>query len=139
MARIILGSYMVRYPLGGMMSWVLQYLVGLQRLGHEVVFVEKAGWPDACYDPSQDVMTDDCTYGIESSALFSKSTRWAIDGASLIFMTTIRHGARADREDFRRGRFVPRYGGNARTMDGGSGLETGARALIWTANLGFRQ
>ena len=64
MARIILGSYMVRYPLGGMMSWALQYLVGLQRLGHEVYFVEKSGYLNACYDPTANVMTDDCTYGV---------------------------------------------------------------------------
>ena len=64
MARIVVGSYMVRYPLGGMMSWVLQYLVGFRRLGHEVYFVEKAGYSNACYDPVRDVMSDDCTYGI---------------------------------------------------------------------------
>lgn len=64
MARIVLGSYMARYPLGGMMSWALQYLVGLHRLGHDVYFVEKAGYPNACYDLSRDVMTDDCGYGI---------------------------------------------------------------------------
>lgn len=64
MARIVLGSYMVRYPLGGMMSWVLQWLVGFDRLGHEIYFVEKAGYPDACYDPVRDVMTDDCAYGM---------------------------------------------------------------------------
>jgi hypothetical protein len=29
MARVVLGSYMVRFPLGGMMSWVLQCLTGL--------------------------------------------------------------------------------------------------------------
>ena len=44
MARIVLGSYMVRYPLGGMMSWVLQYLVGFQKLGHDVYFVEQSGY-----------------------------------------------------------------------------------------------
>lgn len=63
MARIVLGSYMVRYPLGGMMSWVLQYIVGLQQLGHEVYFVEKAGYDNACYDPVRDVMTNDCAVG----------------------------------------------------------------------------
>ena len=57
---------MVRYPLGGMMSWVLQYLVGFQRLGHEVYFVEKSGYPNTCYDPVQDVMSDDCTYGTKT-------------------------------------------------------------------------
>ena len=63
MARIILGSYMVRYPLGGMMSWVLQYLVGFRRLGHDVYFVEQAGYSNSCYDPLRGVMTDDCTQG----------------------------------------------------------------------------
>ncbi|MDJ0903110.1 MAG: hypothetical protein QNJ55_30360 [Xenococcus sp. MO_188.B8] len=66
MTRIILGSYMVRYPLGGMMSWVLQYLVGFQQLGHEVYFVEKAGYPNACYNPEQEgIISDDCTYGFK--------------------------------------------------------------------------
>lgn len=63
MARIVLGSYMVRYPLGGMMSWVLQYLVGFHRLGHDLYFVEKSGYPLSCYHPPSDQMTDDCTYG----------------------------------------------------------------------------
>lgn len=64
MARVVLGSYMVRYPLGGMMSWVLQYLTGFLRLGNDVYVVEKADYPDACYDPSRDVVGDDCSYGV---------------------------------------------------------------------------
>ena len=64
MARIVLGSYMVRYPLGGMMSWVLQYLVGFQKLGHDVYFVERADYPDACYDPVRNEMVDDPSRGI---------------------------------------------------------------------------
>ncbi|MEO5579032.1 MAG: hypothetical protein ABIR58_00120 [Gemmatimonadaceae bacterium] len=63
MARIILGSYMVRYPLGAVLSWALQYLTGFQKLGHDVFFVEKSGYPKSCYDPSRDVMSDDCSYG----------------------------------------------------------------------------
>ena len=57
---------MVRYPLGGMMSYVLQYLVGFQRLGHDVYFAEKAGYPNSCYDPVRNVMSDDCAYGAEA-------------------------------------------------------------------------
>jgi hypothetical protein len=73
MARIVLGSYMVRYPLGGMMSWALQYLVGFQRLGHDVYFVEKSDYPNACYDPVKGVMSDDCTYGTRTlSALLAR-------------------------------------------------------------------
>jgi hypothetical protein len=65
MATIIVGSYMVRYPLGGMLSWVLQYLTGFKKLGHDVYFVEQFGYPHSCYDPSRDVMSDHCAYGIQ--------------------------------------------------------------------------
>jgi len=63
MARIVLGSYMVRYPLAGMLSSPLQWLVACDRLGHEVYVVEKSGWANSCFDPSRNVMTDDCSYG----------------------------------------------------------------------------
>jgi hypothetical protein len=68
MAKVVLGSYMVRYPLGGMMSWVLQYLTGFARLGHEVYFVEKGGYRNACFDPSRGCMTDDCRPGTRAVA-----------------------------------------------------------------------
>lgn len=80
MARIVLGSYMVRYPLGGMLSWALQYVLGLHRLGHDVVFVEKAPYPQACYDPVAKLMTDDGTQGMaivaELLARFGMHGRW---------------------------------------------------------------
>jgi hypothetical protein len=63
MARVVVGSWMVRYPLGGILSWVLQYLVGFRQLGHEVWFVEKAGYPNACFDPLRGVMSNDCSIG----------------------------------------------------------------------------
>src|SRR5947209_16487328 len=63
MARIIVGSYLVQFPLGGYVSWVGQWLIGLHRLGHEVWFVEKCEGPNACYDPLRNEMTDDCGYG----------------------------------------------------------------------------
>jgi hypothetical protein len=80
MARVIVGSYMVRYPLGGMRSWVLQYLTGFQRLGHEVTFVEKSGYANACYDPIADVMSDDPARGVAAvEALLGRhgmGSRW---------------------------------------------------------------
>jgi hypothetical protein len=86
MAHIILGSYMVRYPLGGMLSWALQYLVGFQRLGHEVWFVEKSGYPNSCFDPARGVMSDDCSYGTAALrallARFGLQDRWCyVDAA----------------------------------------------------------
>jgi hypothetical protein len=63
-----------------MMSWVLQYLLGFQRLGHEVYLVEKSAYPNSCYDFPKDVMTDDCSYGIEVAAdlltRFGLEDRW---------------------------------------------------------------
>jgi hypothetical protein len=86
MARIVLGSYMVRFPLGGMLSWVLQYLVGLQRLGHDVCFVEKSGYPGSCYDPERDSKGDDCSYGVKmvSDLLegFGLGDRWCFVDAA---------------------------------------------------------
>lgn len=86
MARVILGSYMVRYPLGGMLSNVLQWIVGFQRLGHDVHFVEKWGYPNSCYDPVRDVMSDDCTYGTKAVAdllgRFGLGDRWCYVDAS---------------------------------------------------------
>jgi len=65
MARIVIATYMVRYPLGGMLSWALQYCLGFHLLGHDVYLVEKASYPDACFDPHQKIMTDSCQTGCE--------------------------------------------------------------------------
>ena len=87
MARIVLGSYMVRYPLAGMLSSPLQWLFACDRLGHEVYLAEKSGSASSCFDPSRNVMTDDCSYGTKVvDALLSRfglSGRWcylAADG-----------------------------------------------------------
>lgn len=68
MARIVLGSWMVRYPLGGNLSWVLQYLTGFKELGHEIYFVEKYAYPNSCYDPVKKVMSNNCSHGIKTVA-----------------------------------------------------------------------
>ena len=52
MARIVVCGYMVRYPVAGNVLAFFHYLLGLQRLGHEVCYIEESGWPNACYDPA---------------------------------------------------------------------------------------
>jgi hypothetical protein len=47
-----------------MLSWVLQYLLGLKKLGHDVYFVEKYGYDSSCYNPVTNTMSDDCSYGL---------------------------------------------------------------------------
>ncbi len=68
MATMIVGAYMVRYPLGGMMSWIFQHLVGFKALGHEVYFVEKYVYENSCYNPVDRTMSNDCSYGVKMVA-----------------------------------------------------------------------
>jgi hypothetical protein len=63
MARILVGSWAVRYPVGGNLSWTLQWLLGFRRLGHDVYLVERSGYPNSCFDPAREVMSDDCSHG----------------------------------------------------------------------------
>ncbi len=58
-------SYNVRYPLGGHVLAELHYIVGLQRLGYDVIVVEESGTEWApCYNPVRNEMTPDPQYGI---------------------------------------------------------------------------
>jgi hypothetical protein len=64
MARIAVRGTLVQYPVAGMMQCVLAWLAGFRSLGHDVLFFERAPWPDACYDLRRRRMTDDPTSGI---------------------------------------------------------------------------
>lgn len=64
MATIVLTSFVIRHPVGGVLSNNLQFLTGFARLGHEVYLVEKAGYPDSCFDPDRRISSDDCTAGV---------------------------------------------------------------------------
>src|SRR6185295_6230811 len=82
MARIVLSSYLVRFPLGGYLSWVLQWLVGFDRLGHDVYFFEQSRRNSrACFDPLQNIMTTDCSFGIQALnqllSRFNLQDRWS--------------------------------------------------------------
>jgi hypothetical protein len=64
LAKIVVCGYMVRYPVVGLSFAYLHYVLGLQRLGHEVVYLEESGWPNSCYDPLAGQHTDDPTTGL---------------------------------------------------------------------------
>lgn len=51
MARIAVAGYMVRHPVAGNVLAYFHYILGLARLGHDVLYVEESGWPYSCYDP----------------------------------------------------------------------------------------
>ena len=62
--RIVVLGYLVRGPLGGHAWHHLQYVAGLQRMGHDVWFVEDSDDYPSCYDPIRDEMSVDPTYGL---------------------------------------------------------------------------
>jgi hypothetical protein len=80
MSRIVFGSWMIRYPLGGNLSWALQYLLGLKALGHDVYFVERSNYINACYNPVKNEMSDDSSYGLgivsELLSRFGLQNKW---------------------------------------------------------------
>ena len=73
--RIVVLGYIVRGPLGGMTWHYLQYVLGLRRLGHEVLYVEDSGDDDwSCYDPRTGAIGPDYSYGISYvSTVFKKA------------------------------------------------------------------
>lgn len=80
-ARIAVLGYVVRGPLGGLAWHHIQYVAGLQRLGHDAMFLEDSEDFDSCYDPGADGMTADPGYGLrfaaDAFARFGLEGRWA--------------------------------------------------------------
>jgi len=62
---IIVGGYIVGFPLGGMTWHHLNYLLGLTTLGHEVWFLEDSGDNLLPYNPKTWMTEPDSTYGRE--------------------------------------------------------------------------
>jgi len=85
--RIIVLGYLVRGPLGGAAWHHLQYVLGLDRLGHDVYFVEDSGDEEgpSCYDPEGDGLVNFPTYGLAfAEAAFGRlglAERWAYHDA----------------------------------------------------------
>lgn len=61
--RIIVSGVIAQYPLGGLSWHYLQYLLGLQSLGHDIYFLEDTGqWP---YDPRARGKSSDGSYNVQ--------------------------------------------------------------------------
>jgi hypothetical protein len=61
--KIVVGGYIVAFPLGGMTWHHLNYLLSLHALGHEVMFLEDSGEYTYPYNPRTWSMGVDSTYG----------------------------------------------------------------------------
>lgn len=77
--RIIVTGTMVQYPLGGVTWDYLQYVLGLERLGHDVFYIEDNDqWP---YHPTEDGDVKSCTFNVDYIAevmrRFGLEDRWA--------------------------------------------------------------
>jgi hypothetical protein len=77
--RVILLGMLGRLPFGGQ-AWIyLNWLRGIQKLGHDVWYVEdEMKWP---YDPVRGMRTDDCSYALriirECTDRIGMGDRWA--------------------------------------------------------------
>ena len=73
---IVVMGYMGGCPIAGVIWQYLHYLIGLQRLGHDVYYVEdSARYP---YDPVRQTVDDD--YGQAARTLFSLGERFGFAG-----------------------------------------------------------
>ena len=79
--RIVVMGYVVRGPLAGPTWHHLQYVRGLADLGHEVWYLEDSDDYAACYDPAQQIVTADPSYGLAyAQRVFERmgmGQRWA--------------------------------------------------------------
>jgi len=79
--RIIVLGYVVRGPVGGIVAYHLNYLLGLVSLGHDVYFLEDSDDYPSCYDPSRQTTDFDPSYGLRfAAASFERAglgDRWA--------------------------------------------------------------
>lgn len=79
--RIIVLGYIVRCPLGGLTWHHLQYVMGLNQLGHDVYFLEDSDDYESCYNPQKHLTSADPEFGLAyTQKVFEKvglSNRWA--------------------------------------------------------------
>ena len=61
--RIVVAGFFVGFPLGGQAWMILHYLLGLSRLGHDVLFVEDASDWAYPFDPAVGHGVDDSSHG----------------------------------------------------------------------------
>ena len=80
----IVAGYLAGNPVGGHVLSILHWLAGLRGLGYDVVFAEHHGWPDACWNPVTQTLSDDPTYGLRELRTHADSLgfRWCFVDAA---------------------------------------------------------
>ncbi len=73
MAHIIVCGYMIRHPVAGNILAYFHYILGLDRLGYEVIYLEESGWDYSCYHLLTQAYSDDPSFGLQAvEALFNQ-------------------------------------------------------------------
>lgn len=79
--KIVVGGYAVGFPLGGQLWAMLHWVLGLTRLGHDVMFVEDSAEWALPFDPVKGYSSTDSTFGRAAlEALFAAhglAGRWS--------------------------------------------------------------
>lgn len=73
MTRIVVCGYMIRHPLAGNLLAYFHYVLGLYRLGHEVLYLEESGWHQSCYNPINRNYNDDPHVGLHTVQTLMKT------------------------------------------------------------------
>ncbi|MEW6442457.1 MAG: hypothetical protein AB1640_16080 [bacterium] len=77
--KLLLLHLVGQYPMAGIVWQAVHHLIGLERLGYEVYYVEDSGAPP--YDPRARSIVEDATYGVETirrmMKRFDLGDRWA--------------------------------------------------------------
>src|SRR5437762_1608490 len=83
--RVIVLGFLIREPTGGQAWHYLNYVHGLERLGHDVYYIEDSDDHPFCFDSSLGGPTTDPTEGLAfASAAFTRlglGDRWAYHDA----------------------------------------------------------
>ena len=95
--RILVLGYIVRCPLGGFTWTFLSFLLGLQRLGHQVWFLEDSEDYASCYDPTRHVVDKDPTKGLRYAERVFAQTGFGANFAYYDAHTQTWHGPSAER------------------------------------------
>lgn len=79
--KIVVAGYIVGGPLGGLVWHHLQYVLGLIKMGHDVIFIEDSDDYPSCYNPDKDEVSTDPSYGLhfihEVFSHFQMMDKWA--------------------------------------------------------------
>lgn len=95
--RIIVAGYLVRCPLGGYAWQVAHYLLGLQRLGHDVWFYEDSAYYAPAFDPLRQALEPVYDYGIQAAAQFFDRIGFGHRWGFLDAARTLTYGSNAGR------------------------------------------